>query len=220
MGGINQLNFIKKNARLVSGPILEVGSKDYGNTPDFRSVFPDCEYVGVDMEEGKGVDLVLDLTLDFNLVDEKLNGKRFKTVLCLSVLEHCKDPFKMCNNISQLLADNGVLFVSVPFSWRIHGYPSDYWRFTSDGIRILFPELDFDTYAGNISTSKIGESGPIDNYMFRAEMDIHKGLELKRYSYLAGMFIYLCRKLRLLPSVFGYPYLFPPVLIDMVGIKK
>ena len=55
MGDMNQFNFVKSNAHRVKEPILEVGSKNYGNTPDFRSLFPDFEYIGVDMEEGGGM---------------------------------------------------------------------------------------------------------------------------------------------------------------------
>jgi len=37
-------------------PYLEVGSKDYGNTQDIKSLFPKAErYAGIDMEEGPRV---------------------------------------------------------------------------------------------------------------------------------------------------------------------
>jgi hypothetical protein len=49
MGDINQLLVVQRNADLVRGPILEVGSKDYGTTQDFRSLFRHCTYVGTDM---------------------------------------------------------------------------------------------------------------------------------------------------------------------------
>ncbi len=52
------LNFVLKNINIVQEPILEAGSKDHGNMQDFRSLFPTCEYFGIDMEEGKGVDMV------------------------------------------------------------------------------------------------------------------------------------------------------------------
>ena len=220
MGDLNQLSFVKENSKIVSGPILEIGSKNYGNTPDFRSVFPNEEYVGVDMEYGHGVDVVLDFTSDLTVIKKSLKGKKFKTVICFSVLEHCKNPFKMSRNIMRILDKNGVLFVSVPFSWRIHGYPSDYWRFTPEGVKLLFPELNFEKHAGNISTNKIGESGQINHHMFRSELTIAKGIKLKRYNYLVGMFILLCRKLKILPSVFDYPYLSPPVMVNMIGKKK
>jgi hypothetical protein len=55
------------------------------------------------MSEGKGVDVVLDLTDDFAVVDEAFGGRRFNTVICFSVLEHCNHPFKMCENLTELL---------------------------------------------------------------------------------------------------------------------
>jgi len=36
----------------------------------------------------------------------------------------------MGESITALLEEAGTLFVSVPFAWHIHAYPSDYWRFT------------------------------------------------------------------------------------------
>lgn len=220
MGDINQLNFVKQNVQIIHGPILEVGSKDYGNTPDYRSLFPNYKYVGVDMEEGKGVDVLLDLTCDFHEIISKLGEKRFNTVICMSVLEHVSNPFTMCANISKLLNKNGLVIISAPFSWKIHGYPSDYWRFTPQGIKSLFPDFDFDTYAGNLSTNVIGEIEPIHNYMMRAELEIHKGLKRKSYGYLTALFIKFFKRFRIMPQIFRYPYLFPPVIINMIGIKK
>lgn len=218
MGDMNQFKFVKSNAHRVKEPILEVGSKNYGNTPDYRSLFPDFEYIGVDMEEGGGVDAVLDLTDEFEIIDAKLNGKRFKTVICASVLEHCANPFKMCNNLTRLLDDNGIVFIGVPFSWRIHGYPSDYWRFTPDGVEMLFPEMEFDINDGNLSTSTIGETAPIDEYMFSV-LNIDKGLKKKIYCYSMLILIRAFRKIRILPQIFDYPYVFPPVMVNMIGEK-
>ena len=219
MGDSNQANFVKAHAELIKAPILEVGSKDYGKTPDFKAMFSGYEYTGIDREEGKGVDLVLDLTSDSDFVDKQLQGKKFNTIICFSVLEHCKEPFKMTNNITRLQNTDGLLFVSVPFSWRIHDFPADYWRFTPDGVKALFPVLDFDKYPGIISTCKQEEIAPIDKYLYRTELSVSEGLRLKRYGYLRAGFVVLCRKLKIFPSLFDYPYAFPPVLITMIGKK-
>ena len=50
----------------------------------------------------------------------------------------------MAANITRLLGANGCLYVSVPHAWKFHGYPSDYWRFTPEGVKKLFPDLSFD----------------------------------------------------------------------------
>ena len=87
MGDINQFMLVQRNAELVRGPILEIGSKDYGSTPNFRTLFPGSTYVGVDMAEGKGVDVVSDLTDEFGVVDARLGGMRFRTIaLCQRTL--------------------------------------------------------------------------------------------------------------------------------------
>ncbi|MEI6437721.1 MAG: class I SAM-dependent methyltransferase [Candidatus Omnitrophota bacterium] len=220
MGDMNQFNLVKKYSQLVKGSILEIGSKDYGSTPDFRSLFVGGDYVGVDMEEGKGVDVALDLTTDIEELKLRLGKDHFSAIFCLSVLEHCEDPFKMALNISKLMSPGGVLFVSVPFSWRIHGYPSDYWRFTPEGVRKLFPDFNFDEYKGSLSTTIIGETGDLDDYMMRIEFDIKRGLKRRALGYPGAFLIKFFRILRRAPRLFSYPYLSPPIMVNMIGIKK
>jgi len=165
--------------------------------------------MGIDMEDGKGVDIVLDLTEDFDFIDNKLGGKRFKTIICFSVLEHCSNPFKMCSNIERLLKVNGLVFISVPFSWRIHGYPNDYWRFTPEGIKILFSNLKFDLKEGSLSNGKPGVAEPIDDYMLRAELDLKKARERRIYKNINLLFLRILKKIRIIDWISDNPYLFP-----------
>lgn len=144
MGNPNQRLFIQQRLRRLSGPFLEIGSRDYGSTEDLRSLFKDRgEYLGVDLEPGKGVDVVADLTRPFEEVDTVLAGRRFGTVFCLSVLEHCWRPFALAENTTRLLRPGGSVCVSCPFAFKYHAFPGDYWRFTHEGVRVLFPDLDF-----------------------------------------------------------------------------
>ncbi len=106
MGDLNQLDFIEKNIDKFQAPYLEIGSR-YGLTWEIRKLFPNSEYIGIDMEDGPGVDVVVDLAEDFESVDTILKQKRFNTVFCLSVLEHCSNPFSMAENITNLLNRNG-----------------------------------------------------------------------------------------------------------------
>ena len=119
----------------VKGRTLVVGSKLYPTKMvDRRKRYEDA--VGVDMAEGDGVDLVLNL--EEPLFDDV--GK-FSHIDCLSVLEHSRRPWLLAANLERLLEDGGSIFVAVPFIWRVHGYPDDYWRFTASGIRELFPNI-------------------------------------------------------------------------------
>ena len=220
MGDLNQVEYLKSNAHLVRGPILEIGSKDYGNTPDYRSIFLGEKYVGVDLEEGKGVDVVIDVSSDYEKVISKLNVNKFNTIICFSVLEHCKDLQKICQNIQELLSDDGQLFVSIPFCWEYQKFPEDYWRFTPAGIKVLFPDLNFVDDLSRISTSRVGEMKSIDDEFYKIDMAPRAGMRKKRYGWCVGVIIKILRSISLFKPIFDYVFLMPPVAVHMVGIKK
>ncbi len=109
------------------------------------------------MQEGSGVDVLLDFTQDFDVIDKKLKGSRFGTIFCMSVLEHCEQPFKMAENLIAFLKSGGRVCLSAPFGWKSHGYPSDFGRFTPEGVEKLLLDIEFDTTHSLASTSKDGE---------------------------------------------------------------
>ena len=127
--------FEKACVKPVAGRALVVGSKLYpSKSVDRRKRYADA--VGVDMADGDGVDIVCNL-------EEPLPADigTFAHIDCLSVLEHSKRPWLLAANLERLLDDGGSIYLAVPFIWRVHGYPDDYWRFTASGIRELFPNI-------------------------------------------------------------------------------
>jgi len=156
MGDINQRLYLERLMPSVDGPILEIGSKDYGSTQDFREVYAGREYVGVDLAEGPGVDLVLDLTAGIG----PLAQGRFDLVICCSVLEHTPRPWEMAANIARLVRQQGWLYIAVPWVWRYHPYPDDYFRFSHRAIESLFPAFDWSDIV--YSTNVAGEMFEID----------------------------------------------------------
>jgi len=52
------------------------------------------------------------------------------TVICLETLEHVDDPQQVMGEISRVLRPDGVLLLSIPFLYRVHSRPNDFWRFT------------------------------------------------------------------------------------------
>jgi SAM-dependent methyltransferase len=220
MGDVNQIEFVKMNVDLVKGPILEIGARDYGNTPDYRPFFPLESYLGCDLEPGKGVDLVLDLSKDFDQIAKVLNGRTFGTVLCLSVLEHCPEIFIMCSNIEKLLAPGGILLVGVPFCWEYHKFPDDYWRFSPSAIKFLFKNLKFLDERSMMATSNPGEMKPAcDNEFFKIDLSPSAGLRKKRYGLTTAVLIKIFKNIPALKSILKNIYLMPPVSINMVGRK-
>jgi SAM-dependent methyltransferase len=119
-------------------PIVEFGAlqvePDQPN--DLRPLFPGRTFVGTDFREGPGVDRV-----------EDLRRLRFATgevgtALCLDTLEHCADPLSACREMHRVLADDGLCVISSVMLMPVHGYPSDYWRFTPEGFRVLLANFD------------------------------------------------------------------------------
>lgn len=139
--------------RSLCGPVLEVGSWRAPNHPDFfdyRPFFPEgTDYIGADLVEGLGVDVICDWTNEAVVVP---GYGSFQTIITTCTLEHVRDPFALARNITRLLAPGGALIVSAPFVWVIHNYPDDYWRFTPSGIRALFPSITFDEDTSCITT--------------------------------------------------------------------
>jgi SAM-dependent methyltransferase len=156
MGDVNQLHFLRKKVPTCEGPIIEIGSKDYGSTSSFREFYSACQYVGVDLAAGKGVDVVADLTTGIGALPES----HFALAICCSVLEHVHKPWLMAQNIARLLRPGGRLYVSVPWVWRYHPYPDDYFRFSFRGVRSLFDGFDWDM--AYYSTTAEGDFYPID----------------------------------------------------------
>jgi SAM-dependent methyltransferase len=118
----------------VKGRVLIVGSRVYPTREDRRELYDDV--LGLDMLEGPGVDLVHDL-------EEPLPDKvgKFDHVDCISVLEHARAPWLVAANIERAMRPGATLYITVPFVWRLHSYPSDYWRFTPQALPVLFPRI-------------------------------------------------------------------------------
>lgn len=212
MGDLNQLSYMKENINLFEGPFLEVGSKDYGSTQNLRDFFLEGKYVGVDISAGDGVDVVLDLTAPFSEIDDALKGQRFGTIFCLSVLEHCDRPFVMAENLTKLLRDGGMLCLSVPFVARFHGYPSDYWRFTHEGIKKLFPSLSFDLCPANVSTCLPGETMPLNDTLGQ--------IKIKPAWRNQDRLLKVVAKSRVLKWLLAGFYMMPPTMVNMIGVKS
>lgn len=60
----------------------------------------------------------------------------YDTVLCLSVLEHVREPFRAIGELARILRP-GRLILTVPHLSRLHEEPHDYFRYTQYGLRSL-----------------------------------------------------------------------------------
>lgn len=62
----------------------------------------------------------------------------FQGIICQAVLEHTQEPEKVVVEMDRVLDKDGILYVEVPFLQGYHPSPTDYHRFTLEGIHQLF----------------------------------------------------------------------------------
>ncbi len=108
--------------------VLEIGSLNINGT--VRDIFSHAkEYIGIDMQSGKDVDLVL----NSHDIPYKFPPHGFDVVVCLETLEHDDTFWLTLTNIHYVLKPGGFFFLSTPtINFAYHAYPKDYYRFTKD----------------------------------------------------------------------------------------
>lgn len=115
-----------------TGNLIEIGSFNVNGS--VRSVFESdaSSYIGVDIEEGPGVDMVL----NGELLADHFKESSFDTVICCDCLEHCLRPWLIVEAMKRVLKPGGLLWISAPtFGFPEHRYPIDCYRFGEDAYR-------------------------------------------------------------------------------------
>ncbi len=123
--GLTPLGFIRKFKP--DGIVLHAGSG--------TRILPDpC--LNVDLFPFPGVDVVADL--------EALPFKDgvFAAVTCDQVLEHVPSPHTVTREFIRVVRPGGLIHVASPFVFPWHPSPSDYTRWTLEGLASLFPGCD------------------------------------------------------------------------------
>lgn len=116
------------------GRVLELGSLNINGS--VKEFFSDAqEYIGIDIQNGEGVDKVLNA--HNILVVFKKNS--FDTIICCETLEHDINFWVTVSNIHKVLKQGGTLIITTPtFGFPLHRYPKDYYRFGEDAYKDLF----------------------------------------------------------------------------------
>jgi SAM-dependent methyltransferase len=100
-----------------------------------------------------------------------LEEGHFALAICCSVLEHTPTPWTMAENIARLLRPRGALYISVPWVWRYHPYPDDYFRFSPRAVQTLLPRVEWlhaaysTTAVGDLVTLDLVNVSGVDNRM-------------------------------------------------------
>ena len=114
--------------------IIEIGSLSVNsNIKDIVST--NFNYIGLEIEEGPNVDIVLEdpykLPFDDNSID---------VVLSISTFEHTDFFWVTFLEILRVLKPEGLFFLNAPSNSKIHRHPGDSWRFYQDSSLSLSKE--------------------------------------------------------------------------------
>ncbi len=92
--------------------------------------------VNVDLFPFPGVDIAADLT------ELPFKNDSFDAATCDQVLEHVPDPHVVANELHRVVKPGGLIHVASPFVFPWHPSPSDYTRWTQEGLVSLFPTCE------------------------------------------------------------------------------
>ncbi len=65
---------------------------------------------------------------------------RFDAVVCSQVLEHVPDPLATLKEIARVLKPGGRVLLSTHGTFIYHPHPTDFWRWTQEGLRKVFED--------------------------------------------------------------------------------
>lgn len=106
--------------------IVEVGSLDVNGS--LREVAPQsANYIGLDFEEGRGVDIILDDPYNFPLADNSAD-----VVVASSCFEHSEFYWLTFLECCRIVKPGGLIYLNAPSNGAYHRYPIDAWRFYPD----------------------------------------------------------------------------------------
>ena len=120
--------------------IIDIGSYDFNGS--YKPIFnnPLWKYIGVDMEHGKNVDIVIKslykwTEIPSNFADVVISGQTF---------EHIEYPWRTMKEIRRILKPNAISCIIVPSSGPEHRFPLDCWRIYPDGLNAIAKFADMD----------------------------------------------------------------------------
>jgi SAM-dependent methyltransferase len=114
--------------------VLEIGAGHYDHAP----LLPSQRLVRFDIDPDQDPDIAGDAHA-MPIADEA-----FDFALCLSVLEHVRDPYQVVRETFRVLRPGGEVFAWVPFTFAVHGFPIDVSRFTREGLMVVYEEAGFE----------------------------------------------------------------------------
>jgi SAM-dependent methyltransferase len=107
----------------LSGKVLDIGG---GDTARYAQYLPDgIDLSSVNIDESISPTYLIAADGGFPIPDDS-----FDAAICFNTLEHIYDAVHTLSEAHRVLKPGATLNITVPFMFRIHGHPDDYFRAT------------------------------------------------------------------------------------------
>lgn len=118
--------------------VIEVGSYNINESlRDYIENGKPSEYIGVDILEGPGVDIVCKAE---NIV-ETFGQNSFDIVVSTELLEHVEDWRTVISNLKNICKIGGTILISTrSLGFPHHSYPYDFWRYEIIDMKNIFSD--------------------------------------------------------------------------------
>lgn len=122
-------------------------------TDKFNRIIDSAGADGKVLEIGSGTRRFHEKIINFDInafenVDIVGNGARLPflnesidAIFILAVLEHTRQPQMVIQECFRVLKKGGIIYSEVPFVFRYHSYPTDFWRYSLQGQEELFHDF-------------------------------------------------------------------------------
>jgi SAM-dependent methyltransferase len=131
--------FLNKYVPHYKGNLYDLGC-GIRSYEEFFLKFSDS-YVGIDW--GSSIhDTKADIFADLNQ-PLPVESAVADTVVCLSVLEHLSEPQTLLNEAYRIMKPGATMILQVPWQWKLHEEPYDFFRYTPYGLQHLFAKAGF-----------------------------------------------------------------------------
>ena len=111
--------------------VVDLGSMNVNGS--YRDIIPaDRRYIGIDLEAGPGVDVVLE-----DIYRLPFEAASCDLVISGQMLEHCGQFWRVFQEIERILRPCVMAFIIAPSAGPVHRYPADCYRFYPDSFQAI-----------------------------------------------------------------------------------